>query len=403
MRLLINGESLVRPLTGIGQYTRALVRHFEDVPEVDRIHCFRGNRLISARSAITRLETAEQRGGAFAERFMALLHGVASRTLWPYRAHKRAGDEAFRHAVRRLPPDTIYHEPNYVLKPFDGPSLVTIHDLSIFRFPEHHPKARVDYIGKHMHRSVHDAAAVITDSEVVRGEVIEHFGVSPEKVTTIHLGVDEMFRPVEAEGTSAILAGHGLRHAEYILSVSTLEPRKNLESLIAAFAKLDPAIRKRFPLVVVGARGWHSDSLENALDRLVRRGEARRLGYVPREHLPALFSGCRVFVFPSLYEGFGLPVLEALACGAPVLTSFGTSMEEFAREAALFCDPNDVDSIGRGMVELLEDEERARELGILGRAVGASLTWPECARKHLRLYASVLPERRLAAGTTPRS
>lgn len=394
MKLLINAESLVRPLTGIGQYTRSLVGYFDRAPQVEAVHCFAGHRLRSARSAIDRLDRAEARGGAFAERFMAVMHGIASRTLLPYRTHKRAGDEAFRHAVRRLPANTIYHEPNYVLKPFDGPSVVTIHDLSIIRFPEHHPKARVDYIGKNMYRSVHASARVITDSELVRQEVIDHFGVSPEKVVSIHLGVDSMFRPVDRAAAQTVLARHGLQYGEYTLSVSTLEPRKNLESLLVAFEKLDSTLRKRYPLVVVGARGWHSEALERALDRLVIRGEAKRLGYVGRDELPVLFGACRLFVFPSLYEGFGLPVLEAMACGAPVLTSSGTSMAEFAGDAAAFCDPGNVESINSGMRTLMEDEERLLQLSGLALNASRKLTWDRCALEHLALYDSVLNARK---------
>jgi len=388
LNLVLNGESLVRPLTGIGQYTRALVQHLGRADTVDSLRCFRGNRLVAGHTALSQLDQSEARGGRFAEIFMGILHGVASRTLWPYRAHKRAGDEAFRHAVRRLPKGTLYHEPNYVLKPYDGPSVVTIHDLSIILFPQHHPKARVDYIGRHMERSVHEAERVITDSDVVRGEVIEYFGVEPSKVVTIHLGVDPDFRPMNTELAESVLGPYGIKAGHYILSVSTLEPRKNLEALVEAFRSLDVAVRKRFPLVIVGARGWHSESLERQLDQLVARGEARRLGYVARPALPALFSSCRLFVFPSLYEGFGLPVLEAMACGSPVLTSTGTSMEEFACDAACFCDPTDVASIADGMLMLLEDEKRLDQMSALGRQVSAALTWERCAQRHLSLYHS---------------
>lgn len=390
LNLVLNGESLVRPLTGIGQYTRALVDQLGQADSVGSIHCFRGNRLVTGRTALTQLDQSEARGGQFAERFMGFLHGVASRTLWPYRAHKRAGEEAFRHAVRRLPKDTLYHEPNYVLKPYDGPSVVTVHDLSIILFPQHHPKARVDYIGRNMERSVHEAVRVITDSDVVRREVIEHFGAAPSKVVTIHLGVDAGFRVIDTESARTVLDQYGLSPGEYLLSVSTLEPRKNLEALVEAFRSLDAAFRKRFPLVIVGARGWHSESLERQLDQLVARGEAKRLGYVARAALPALFGSCRLFVFPSLYEGFGLPVLEAMACGAPVLTSAGTSMEEFARGAACFCDPKDVASLADGILNLSEDRNRLDQMSQIGRQVSSSLTWKRCAQRHLSLYHSAV-------------
>lgn len=392
MNLLLNGESLIRPLTGIGQYTRALIQHL-GAPEIDcEVHCFRGNRVISGRAALAAMDRGDTRSSALADRVLGTLHTVASRVAFPYRVHRRAASEAFRLAGRKLPSGTVYHEPNYILKPFDGPRVVTVHDLSIVRYPEHHPRARVEYLGDNMHRSVHEASHVITDSELVRAEVIEHFGVRPDHVTAIHLGVDERFRPLPRDRIVPILDRQGLRPGKYLLSVGTLEPRKNLSRLLDAFERLPDGLRRQFPLAVVGARGWHSETLERRLEVMAGRGEVHRLGYVRRGDLPALYSGAALFLFPSLYEGFGLPVLEAMACGTAVITSEGTTMDEFAAGAVALVDPTDAAGIGDEIEYLLTEVRRRAALSDLGLARSRELSWRDCARRHLGIYRRVINE-----------
>jgi len=388
VNLLLNGESLIRPLTGIGQYTRALINELDGAGAC-RVKCFRGNRVVSGRAAVEAMERGDARPSALADRIAGAVHAIASRVAFPYRMHRRAAGEAFRVAARKQPDGTVYHEPNYILKPFDGPSIVTVHDLSILRFPEHHPRARVEYLGENLERSVHGATHVITDAELVRAEVIDRFGIAPERVSAIHLGVDERFQPVALARREVVLARHGIESGGYLLSVGTLEPRKNLTGLLDAFERLPARLRKRFPLVVVGARGWHSEALDARLDSMAARGEVRRAGYVARGDLPALYSGAAVFAFPSVYEGFGLPVLEAMACGAPVLTSRGTTMEEFAGGSVALVDPNDVEAIADGLRALLEDEARRRALGRAGHERSRDLTWRACARRHLELYRRI--------------
>ena len=156
------------------------------------------------------------------------------------------------------------------------------------------------------------------------------------------------FRRLQRIDCRGFLAPFGLQPQQYILSVGTLEPRKNLTTAIKAYARLPEVIRAEIPLVIAGMKGWRTDGLDKEVAALIDKGQIRRLGYVPDEALPALYSGARAFVYPSLYEGFGLPPLEAMACGAPVIVSNRSSLPEVVEDAGLQVDALDVQRVGRG-------------------------------------------------------
>lgn len=389
LQLLINAESLVPPLTGIGLYTRHLLEEYARFMLPGALHCFAGNRLAEPGECLSRIDNQAPQAVRARERRLSLLHRLADRTSLPYRLYQHRNRRAFRHAVRGLPSGTVYHEPNYVLKPFAGPAVPTIHDLSVFHYPQFHPKSRVRHLETHLPATLERAAHVITDSDLVRIELIDQFGLAPSRVSAIHLGVADRFAPVEGRELREVLARHRLEADGYILSVSTFEPRKNLAGLVEAFRALPRTLRQRFPLVLAGGRGWLSGDMAARLQRLQDRGEVRRLGYVPRDDLPALYSGARVFAFPSLYEGFGLPVLEAMACCTPVVTTRGTSMVEITGDAAELVPAGNTDALAKALQALLEDGEHCQRLGLAGRERSAQFTWNRCAELHLEVFRQV--------------
>lgn len=389
LNLLVNAESLVPPLTGIGFYTRHLLHEYARVLSRDDLYCFADNRLAGADECLGRVDRHSPGAVKRQEQRLALLHRIASRTSLPYRIYQHRNQRAFRRATRALPEGTLYHEPNYILKPFPGAAVVTVHDLSVFHYPQFHPKSRVRHLERNLPRSLDRAAHVITDSELVRHELIERFRLDAEKVSAVHLGVSSAFTPVAAADLKRVLEPYGLSGREYLLCVSTFEPRKNLAGLLDAFSGLSPERRQRHPLVLVGPRGWLSGDTEARLVRLVERGEIVRLGYVPRDHLPALYSGACAFAFPSVYEGFGLPVLEAMACGTAVVTGTGTAMAEVTDGAALLVNPRDTDALRAGILQLLHDPKGRDRLAEAGRRRAADLTWHRCAQRHLDIFKSV--------------
>jgi alpha-1,3-rhamnosyl/mannosyltransferase len=185
------------------------------------------------------------------------------------------------------------------------------------------------------------------------------------------------------------LARFGLDAGDYLLSVGTLEPRKNLVRMLRAYAALPAVLRARFPLVVVGAAGWHESAIIAEMAPLERRGEVRVLDYVDDEALAALYAGARGVVYASIYEGFGLPILEAMACGTPVVTSNTGCMKELAEGAALLVDPMDTDAVGAGLRRLLEDGPEAERLRAAGLERARQYTWERCAARTLEVYRRV--------------
>ena len=225
--------------------------------------------------------------------------------------------------------------------------MVTVHDLAVLRFPEAFPLWHRQYGRAGLRRVLRAASAVVAVSEFTKSEVVELVGTGVEQVRVVPNGVDEIFT---AEGPRA--------EGDYVLAVATLEPRKNLARAVEA------AELARVELRVVGARGWGGVDVPGWV------------GEVPDGQLAALYRGARCVLYPSLYEGFGLPVLEAMACGTPVVTSPGTAMEEVAGGAAVLADPASADALAAGIAEA---EERREELVALGLARAAEFTWPASA------------------------
>lgn len=386
MNVILNVESLTPPITGIGHYTQELLKGLQARQDIDRIHCFAnfswvnpfqyGGQKVGAESGISRRS-----------RWVAL-RATVRRLPMAYRLRSSLRNYFFQRTVRTLG-NAIYHEPNYVLKPFDGPTVVTVHDLSHIHYPQYHPVERVNYLDRELPRTLQRAGQVITDSEFVRKELIAIFGLSPERVAAIPLGKGSQFFPRQEQEIHPLLQRYGLRYGQYLLTVSTLEPRKNLASLLDAYVRLPRQVRKLFPLVLVGAQGWHYRTLEDTIARLETKGEARRLGYLPAVELPLLYAGAGAFAFPSIYEGFGLPPLEAMASGVPVMTSNTSAMPEVAGQACLLVDPLDADSIFRGLERLLLDETFRNTARTDGPDRAALFSWENCVENTVDVYKRI--------------
>jgi alpha-1,3-rhamnosyl/mannosyltransferase len=314
---------------------------------------------------------------------------VARRLPFAYEMRDRTCARALRRVRGKLK-EALYHEPNYVLVPFNGPCVVTVHDLSHIHYPQYHPVERVRHMDKRLPASLARASRVITVSDFVRREVITMLDVKPEKVCTVYNGIDTVFHPRSQEELQPVLERYGLTGSRYLLAVTTLEPRKNLVSLCAAFSRLSDRLKRNHPLIVVGAKGWRTEGIEQAMAPLLQKGEMRWIGYVPADDLPILYAGAHAFVFPSIYEGFGFPPLEAMASGVPVLTSASSALAEVAGDAALLVNPEDIGQLSDGLSRLLTDEEfrkRARAKGLLRAAL---FTWERCIDETVQVYRSAL-------------
>jgi glycosyltransferase involved in cell wall biosynthesis len=381
LRVAVNATPLLSPLTGIGNYIAELGRALAATGEVD-LHSFYGVRW---RHEAPCPPPRGPRGPAA----QSLRDAVKS--FVPFKRELRAAQQRLMamHGLRRHAID-LYHEPNYVPVCYDVPVVTTVHDLSWLRYPETHPVDRVRWLDKGLPRALEKSTAILVDSEFVRQEVLTTFGIVPERVTVVHLGVSEAFRPRSPGETAAALKPLDLVHGSYLLTVGTIEPRKNLAHALEAYTLLSPNLRERFPLVVAGAKGWRAGPMEATLRQLADRGQIRFLGHVPGSDLPALYAGAAAFVFPSLYEGFGLPPLEAMASGVPVLVSDRASLPEVVGEAGVMLDPERPERTAELLAGLLDDQGARTRWGRAGADRARAFTWSACARTTLDVYRCVL-------------
>ncbi|WP_279222898.1 glycosyltransferase family 4 protein [Stutzerimonas kunmingensis] len=392
MKLLINTESLSPPLTGIGNYTFNLLSALEQMDDIERIDCFSGFTLSSAQQTLQNCRTRCAHGDeparppAGAGLANRLKNGLRQSAL-AYRAREALRNGALGLAARRRN-GFIYHEPSFILKAHQGPSVATVHDLSFIRYPQFHPPKRVEWLVRQLPKTLDRADAIITDSEYIRQELIQTYRIEPGRVTAIHLGVSELYHPARDQQG---LDRYGLRHGEYLFFVGTLEPRKGIDLLLDAWSQLPCTLQKAYPLVLAGAPGWNNETLQARIQHMTRAHGLKHLRFVPESSLPALYSGAALFVFPSLYEGFGLPLLEAMSCGAPTICSAETSMAEFSQGAACLFDRGDSAHLAERIQHLLERPAERNALAQLGQLRSRQLSWRRCAQLTCEIYRQLAP------------
>lgn len=398
VRVILNDRCLRKPRTGVGHYVCELLAALPQVdPGIDVLPFYRTylGRGISSK-------TAGERESASATLKSGRETGPPRRAPdWLRRALQRSYETAFE-VVGAWKRYRLYHEPNHIPGPWNGPVVTTIHDLSVLRHPEWHPPDRVRWYERDFLAALPRSAHFISVSEFTRREMVQLLGLKEDRITVIPLGPRAIFHPRPAEEVQAWLAARGLPSA-YFLFVGTLEPRKNLNGLLAAYAQLPGEHRKRFPLLIAGGGGWGTQRLDEQIRahglaedprfrlREASPGQARfglvqTLGYVSDEDLSWLYAGARALVWPTFYEGFGLPPLECMATGTPVITSRASSLPEVVGKAGLLVNPNDPEEIAQAMRRVIEDEELAGDLAQRGIARSKEFSWQRCAAAHASIY-----------------
>lgn len=375
MNLAFNATALLSPLTGVGRYSfhlaqELLTRHSLNV---DFFYgAFWGKQLRSSPST----------------QMAAALPWLRRHVPYSYELKRWLQNNRFEAHVRRQKFD-VYHEPNILPLRFDGPTVITVHDLAWIRHPEAHPTERVKAMNRHFESGLMQANAIITDSEFVKRELMEVFGVASERITPILLGVDAIFTPLSPAQPQAVLVQHRLTHGQYFLAVGTLEPRKNLSLALRAYQQLPAQTRQRYPLVLIGMKGWHTAELECQMAPLVQASEVRQLGYVPDPELATIMAGATALVYPSVYEGFGLPPLEAMACGVPVICANTSSLPEVVGDAGVLIDPRDEGALASAMHRMAEDPAARADLSGKAALRAREFTWGRCADQTMAVYRSV--------------
>jgi glycosyltransferase involved in cell wall biosynthesis len=379
MRIGLDVTSALTQGGGIGRYTRELVRALVALNHGRfTFHLF----------------TAGQTGPSpvpdpLPQNFHVQLNTAPLNERWLYRFWYRA----------RLPIPVqwvtgqldLFHSPDFVLPPVNGgiPTLLTVHDLSFVHYPDVYPAALVNYLNRVVPWSVRRATHVLADSVATRQDLIHTWQVPAEKITVLYSGVDEQFQPVKDEGAlTAVRLRYDLSDAPYLLTVGTVQPRKNYQMLIRAFAPI--AATWPYNLYIAGGKGWLYEAMMAEVERQGLEGRVRFLGFVADDDLPALYSGATLFLFPSLYEGFGLPLLEAMRCGVPVITSNTSSLPEVVGETAVQLDPHQAPLWTQTIQALLADPQRRQALRAAGQKQAAQFTWQKAAHQLLQLYHSLV-------------
>jgi glycosyltransferase involved in cell wall biosynthesis len=322
-----------------------------------------------------------------------LLPGEAERRVIPFPrlwTHLRLSWE-----MATDPPDLLF-VPAHVL-PVVHPrrSVVTVHDLGYHYYPEAHTLFQNIYLRWSSQHNARTATRTLADSEATRQDLVHYYRIPQEKIVVVYPGRDEALAPVSDPAVlSAVRARYGLADP-YLLYVGTLHPRKNLVRLVQAFSRLRARIStiqspiSGLQLVIAGQKGWLYDEILIQIRRLNLVDRVVLTGYVPDADLPALLSGARAFAFPSLYEGFGLPVLEAMACGTPVVCSNTSSLPEVAGDAALAVDPLDTEALSDALARIVTDEGLRRELVERGFRQVQRFSWRRCAQEVMQVLEDV--------------
>lgn len=373
MKVILSVDPLARPMAGIGRYTYELAQGLQRRNEIDQLRF--QFRLGWSQDPSTLL-------GSTRSEFSGFWYDLA-------RNGYRKVAPALKGFQLRNYRDYLFHSTNYELPWFSGKTVTTVHDMSCFRHPEFHPRERVDNMHRIFPRILKSADLFITVSDFSKFELAEMCRVNPEKIVTTHLGCDAKFQPRSYEQCVDVLTSLGLNYQGYALTVGTIEPRKNIEALIDAYSRLPHELKMTYPLVVVGGYGWKSESVHLKINAYSQEGWLKYLSYVPDDVLPILYSGARVISYISLYEGFGLPVLEAMASGVPVITSKVASIPEVGGSAVCYVSTTDIEEIQHALQRLLTDDFYRMELAESGLKQAGKFSWDKTVAQTLAAYRQI--------------
>lgn len=379
LRILLNDRPLRTTLTGVGHYIQQLLWAIDGANEPVQLNPFlfgcvlRRNWRHSAHSPTDAVPKPASRG-----------IGQSRKPYWLRRILDAGYGLAFRRTARPRRFD-LYHEPNHIPIPCGLPTVTTIHDLSVLAHPEWHPSDRVRWYEREFSRGIRQSSRFIAASEFTRREIAQRCGVAPDRIDVTYQAPRPEFHPRPPGQCRAVRSALGLPE-RYFLFVGTLEPRKNLPGLLDAYAALPVTVRDRHPLVVVGAWGWSADSLRERLARRSLPAQVRVVGYVSDEQLACVYSGCTALVWPTFYEGFGLPPIEAMACGAAVITSNVASLPEVVGSAGVLLDPRETEPWSEAMLRMADDGPWRSAWSQRGLAQAQGFSWRRCALETVACY-----------------
>lgn len=374
MQIALNARILQAPRTGIGHYLAELVNALGHQPGVE-LSLFHGW------GWSAHLPEAAMPGYSRISPVLRQIPGAYQARRW---LEQRRFDQGRARTI------DLYHEPSLWPLAFKGPTIVTLHDLTHVHYPSTQPAARLKEIERRLEQGVKQASLILTDSQFIADEAQAYFGLGPERFVVAPLGVAARFHPRSDESLQTVLQAHGVEPRGYFLCVGTLEPRKNLTLALRAHAELPEPVRQQFPLLVVGMAGWKAQQLNDELRKGLASGHVCLLGYLPDEQVAHLIAGARALIFPSIYEGFGLPVLEAMASGTPVILTRRSAMPEVAGAAGNYFEPEDLHDLSNVMTRLVDDQTHWQVCREAGLQQAKLFSWDRCATLTARAYRQAL-------------
>ncbi len=383
MKIIYNADAITEPLTGIGRYALHLGQSLADLMKqqdspIQSLRFFSSNRWLDDLSTATKSN----------QWISSLRHFVPFKHTALVRYHQMRSQQL--KSLTAAMDGHLFHSPNFILMPYDGPSVATFHDLSFVHFRETQPKYRLKFLDQEIPKTLAQAQHIITPSEFVRQEIVTHYGHPASQISVTPLGVSEQFKPRNLEHCEQSLKHFGLSYRRFVLSVATNEPRKNLLRLLNAYQDLPATLKTQYPLVLVGSKGWKNNKVRKIIHQMGRKGEVICTGFVSQKQLHQLYSSAALTAFPSLYEGFGLPIIESMASGTPVLTANHSAMEEVAGGQALLINPEDTASIKWQLESALNDAKWRAKAAQAGIELAQKFTWENCARHTLTAYQSCI-------------
>jgi len=371
VKIAIDAQTLLEPSAGITYYTKGIT---EGILKLDRDNFYD---LLLFRIFPKKPLRMFGDGGNFAYRYQRFFPYK-----FFYKSHKLGVDIPLELFFGR---HDLYLFPNFVVYPHrKGKSVVVVHDLTFEKVPQYVAQRNVDFLKEFVPPSVAKADHVVVNSEFTKQDLVNTYRVPAEKVTVVYPGVDEkVFYPRSEEDKTEVRKKYGIKKP-FILYLGTLEPRKNVSSILKAYAGLKD--KKEFDLVLAGKTGWLSEEIFRTVKDLELLESVIFTGYIPDEDRPKLLSAAEVFAYPSFFEGFGMPAVEAQACGTPVIASDTTSLPEAVGEGAILVDPRSVDEIKEALEKILASEELRTRLKEKGLENSRRFRWEESAKKLIGIF-----------------
>jgi len=374
LKILIDGRSLLSPLTGIGRYTHEISQKLVNLePHWDYRYYYGyiSDQLVTSLEEIKHYDRLKKTKVILKK--IPYLKKIVRRGMdWSRSMTARSYD--------------LHWQPNFI--PLSGIKAGTIvssvHDFSWIHQEAWHPKERIEYFQANFWKEIPNSHRIITGSEYTKKEIVHFLNYDPDKIDVIYHGVDHKLFRVLDQNISTTLS----LPKKFILAVGSMEPRKNLMTLLQAYTLLHEDLKREFKLVLIGFKGWNNQEIMHLID--LNKEHIIYLGYVSDEELALAYNRATLFVYPSLYEGFGIPPLEAMACGTAVIASYASSLPEVCGDAAVYIDPSSVEELCKSIQSLLEDNVRCAKLIDLGLKRAQLFSWEKSTQAHHTSFLKAL-------------